>query len=69
MTKRELANKLYELNVLRGICNPETGCGKEEWVRRTLFGCGACGGSKKEELEQAIKWAEEDLNKKQIKLA
>lgn len=60
MTRKELAKELYRLNLQRGICS-ENGCGETEWVRRTLFGCGCSKGMKKSELEQAIKWAKEDL--------
>ena len=69
MTRKELADLLYDLNVTRGICSQEHGCGKAEWVRRTLVGCGACKGRNKDELMQAIVWAKQDLENKQVKIA
>ena len=60
MTKKELAKELYWLYVKKGICNIRR-CGEEEWVRRTLNGCGACRPASKAQLEQAIIWAKEDL--------
>lgn len=61
MTRKQLAEELYDLNVKKGICGNPNGCGKAEWVRRTLFGCGSCAPARKDELERAIAWAKEDL--------
>lgn len=64
MTRKELATQLYRLNIQRGICSNQ-GCGETEWVRRTLYGIGCCKPAKKQELEQAIVWAKEDLGIKE----
>lgn len=57
MTRKELATKLYWLNVQRGICSLEHGCGVKEWVKRTLNGIGASKGMSKPELERAVEYA------------
>lgn len=66
MTRNELASELWELNKKRGICGaPDYGCDKEEWIRRMLKGCGAVPPHTKTQLEQAIKWAREDLEQQE----
>ena len=64
MTRKELATKLYWLNVKRGICSLERGCGEKEWVRRTLNGIGVARGWTKAELERAVKNSLEEISKK-----
>ena len=61
MTRKELANELYDLYIKRGVLTENQGCGKEVWVKRVLNGCGASKRYSKETLIQCIKWAKEDL--------
>lgn len=61
MTRKQLATQLYWLNVQRGICSLEKGCGEQKWVRRTLNGIGASKGMSKEELQKAVAYANETI--------
>ena len=56
-TRKQLAERLYDLYLIRGICS-KNGCGKTEWVKRTLKGCGACKPMNKNQLLEAVVYNE-----------
>ena len=61
MTKKELAIELYDLYIQTGVLQKGFGCGKDEWVRRTLNGCGCVRGATKPELEFEVACARAEL--------
>lgn len=67
MTRKQLAEELYDLNIKRGICGLANGCGKDEWVRRTLNGIGSSSPLQKQKLMRAVAFAKEDLKERGIK--
>jgi len=50
LTRKQLAEYIYDLYIETNITKPKNGVGKEEWVRRMLSGTGATQPATKEEL-------------------
>lgn len=67
MTRKQLAEELYDLNVKRGVLGSANGCGKDEWVRRTLNGIGANTPQNKQKLMRAVAFAKEDLKCRELR--
>lgn len=54
LTKKQLAELIYDFYIEINITDPQNGVGKEEWVRRMLNGSGAAQPAKKDELVRQL---------------
>jgi hypothetical protein len=63
LTKKQLAEYIYDLYIDINIVDPKNGVGKDEWVRRMLNGAGAAKPAKKDELVRQLERLIKDKNK------
>ena len=64
MTKKDLANAIYDVEVKLGY---NLHCDKKEFVKRYLNGVGAAKGFKKDELQSILDRRLEELKKREFK--
>lgn len=60
LTRKELAEHIYDFYIEINITDPKNGVGKAEWVRRMLNGAGAAQPAKKDELVRQLSSILED---------
>lgn len=60
LTKKQLAEYIYDFYIEINVTDPKNGVGKEEWVRRMLKGAGAAQPAKKDELVRQLSSILED---------
>lgn len=60
LTKKQLAEHIYDFYIEINITDPKNGVGKDEWVRRMLNGGGGAPAAKKDELIRQLSSILED---------